>query len=61
MSDYGDQRCEPLRKAVEDAIGYVHGQLGCSYCETDQSDWDFLHELEDVLGVPRTDKKSFYY
>lgn len=52
---------EKLKAGIENAIGYVQGCLGSSYCETDNSDWEFLHELEDLVGSVRTDKNKFYY
>lgn len=59
--DNVSQRVEELENAVRDAIDYVIGCLGSSYCETDNSDWEILHEFEKTLGVPLTNKNTFYY
>lgn len=55
-----NDRVKELESLLEESIGYVIGCIGSSYCETNQEDWNFLHQLEDALGVERTKKSSFY-
>jgi len=55
-----DARIKMLEAALADAIGYVQGSIGSSYCDTGADDMAFLHELEDTLGVERTSKNAFY-
>lgn len=55
-----EDRIKQLEAVVADAIDYVIGCIGSSYCETSEDDWKTLHEWEDALGVERTKKSAFY-
>lgn len=55
-----EDRIKILEKTLEEAVGYVIGCIGSSYCDTDKEDWETLHNFEDILGVERTKKSSFY-
>lgn len=53
-------RVSELETALEDAIGYIIGCIGSSYCDTNDDDFEFLNELEEILGVDKTPKSAFY-
>lgn len=60
MKTNNGDRIKELEQALEDASGYIIGCIGSSYCDTDEEDFEFLWEIEDILGKPRTSKSVFY-
>lgn len=53
-------RVSELEIALEDAIGYIIGCIMSPYCDTNDDDFKFLNELEEILGVDKTPKSAFY-
>jgi len=55
-----EDRIRELEAALENCTGYIINCIGSSYCESSDEDFEYLNEIETLLGIPLTTKNSFY-
>ena len=51
---------DAMREGLIEAIGYIVGCIGSSYCDSSLDDLEFVNTLEELAGVPLTTKQMFY-